>query len=75
LKIVDLPIEDGAKLKFLADEILRPTGKLTPEQAMQGFFDYLDGPLNTRIGGDGEDLLSRIANSKIGDRALTRLRS
>jgi camphor 5-monooxygenase len=72
LKIVDLPIGDGAKLKFLADEILRPTGKLTPQQAMQGFFDYLDGPLNARIGGDGEDLLSRIANSKIGDRALTR---
>jgi camphor 5-monooxygenase len=72
LKMVDLPLEDGPKLKFLADQIMHAAGQMTPGEAMQAFYEYLSGPLDDRIGGDREDMLSRIVNSKIDDRQLTR---
>lgn len=70
MRIIDLPTDDAPRLKFLADQTIRPDGQMTYEQALQGLYDYLEPHIQARRGGDGEDMLSRIVNGEVGGRPV-----
>lgn len=71
MKLVDLPLENLPELKHLADQFTRPDGFVTPAQATAQFREYLSPILAERKGSDRTDLLTHIANAKIGDRDIT----
>lgn len=69
--IVDLPVADAPMLKHWADLMIRPDGVTPFEIAKQRIYDYMTPHIEARRGGNGTDLISRLANGKIGSRALT----
>jgi camphor 5-monooxygenase len=72
LTMVKLPVEDAEHIFSLMEQLTRPNGAMTFEQAMQGFYDYL-GPLVDRRKGNGEgDLLSSLINGNVDGRPVTR---
>ncbi|HLY56443.1 MAG TPA: cytochrome P450 [Stellaceae bacterium] len=72
LSMMDLPPGDAAQTKRWCDQMLRPDGSMSFEECMARLFDYLGPYVDARKGGDGDDMLSRMINGRIGDRALTR---
>lgn len=79
LRMIDLPLEDAAKLKEWSDQMLRPTPGRDWGADQNGFawgvrnfFEYLTPYIEERTGKDGEDVLSRLINGTIDGRALTR---
>lgn len=71
MQIVNLPIEDKPKLKYLADQFTRPDGKMTYPDVIRLFREYISPIIRERRGGSGTDMLSRMINGKIGNRPLT----
>lgn len=72
LTLVDLPIEDGARLKEWTD--LMWTKEATPESFARGYqnlVDYVRPWIGQRRGKDGQDIISRLVNGKVGDRGVT----
>lgn len=65
-----LPLEDSQKLKAWSDATTRADGSISMADALARIADYLQPFLDARKGKDGDDMLSRIVNGKIGDRAL-----
>ncbi|MGH8597389.1 MAG: cytochrome P450 [Gammaproteobacteria bacterium] len=72
MSMVDLPQTDVAKIKYWSDQIVHPDGSMSYRDAKQHIYDYLDPYIDARFGGDGQDMLSRIINGKVNDRALTK---
>ncbi len=72
MRMVDLPASDVPKIKYWTDQIVHPDGSMTYAQAKQHLYDYLDPYIEARAGGDGDDMLSRIINGRVNERALTR---
>lgn len=70
LRIVNLPQEDGDKLKYWSDRIVHLDETMSYEDAKQHFFDYLEPYIDARLGGDGDDMLSSMINGKVYGRAL-----
>lgn len=70
MAIVDLPQEDGEKLKYWSDRIVHLDETMSYEDAKQHFFDYLQPYIDARLGGDGTDMLSSMINGKVYGRAL-----
>lgn len=73
MRLVDLPVEDAAKLKHWADLMIRPDGKTPFEVAKQSIIDYMAPYIAARRGGKGTDLITRLANGRIGERPLSDL--
>ena len=71
MRIVDLPLEDAAALKHWADLMIRPDGKTPFEVAKQNIHDYMAPHVAARRGGSGTDLISRLANGRIGGELLS----
>nr|WP_047169519.1 cytochrome P450 [Sphingomonas sp. Y57] len=72
LSIVDLPIADAPYLLNLANQINRPDGSMTLEEALTNFRDYLGVWIDKRRGGEGRDLLTKLVNSEVEGRPLSR---
>lgn len=70
LAIVDLPQEDGVKLKYWSDRIVHLDETMPYEEAKQHFFDYLEPYIDARLGRDGTDMLSGMINGKVYGRPL-----
>jgi camphor 5-monooxygenase len=70
--MVALPAADVPKIKYWTDQIVHPDGSMSYAQAKQHIYAYLDPYLDARHGGDGQDMLSRIINGRVHNRALTR---
>jgi len=71
MKIVDLPLEDMPRLKYLADQFTRPDGSMEFKDVRKHFHAYIDLIIQQRRGRDGTDMLSRMINGKVNDRPLT----
>ena len=71
MKLVDLPLQNLPELKHLADQFTRPDGSVTPSEATAQFQKYLSPILAARKGSGRADLLTHIADAKIGDRDIT----
>ena len=72
LKIVDLPLEDGPRLKWLTDQLTRQGGEISFEEGVAQFHAYLGGVIDARLGGGGEDMLSRMINTPVNGHQMTR---
>ncbi len=71
MQIVALPIEDMPRLKYLADQFTRPDGTMEFKDVRKHFHAYIEPIIQARRGKDGDDMLSRMINGKVHDRALT----
>jgi cytochrome P450 len=58
-------------LKHLADQLPRPDGSMTMAEVSQKLAEYLVPYLKARRSAPGDDLLSRLATGKVGDRQIT----
>jgi camphor 5-monooxygenase len=71
MQLVDLPLENLPELKHLADQFTRPDGSVTPAEATAQFQRYLSPILKARKRSGRDDLLTHIADARIGDRDIT----
>ena len=72
MSMVALPAADVPKIKHWTDQIVHPDGSMSYAEAKQHIYDYLDPYLDARHGGSGDDMLSRIINGRVNERALER---
>lgn len=70
--IVDLPLQDAPQLKFWSDCMVRHGMPMSFADARAAFYDYVAPYIDQRLGGAGEDMLSRMINGQVDGRALTR---
>ncbi|RVQ69483.1 cytochrome P450 [Croceicoccus ponticola] len=71
LTLIDVPVEDRAKLRPLGKQLTRPDGSMTVEQLRDAADDYLRPYVEQRLADPGEDLFSRILSVPIDGRAWT----
>jgi cytochrome P450 len=71
MMLCDLPMADAPALKYLADQVPRPDGSMTMEEASRKIADYLTPYLEKRRATPGIDLLSKLATGSVGDRQIT----
>lgn len=72
MMLIDLPMEDTPRLKFLSDQLTRPDGSMTFVQARDQLFDYLGPIIDQRMANPGTDAISRILQGKVNGRPVTR---
>lgn len=72
MTLMQLPMEDVPMLRRWADLMVRPTGDLDFAQGKQNYIDYLAPIVDARTKAPGDDLLSHLINTPMGDRTLTR---
>jgi cytochrome P450 len=70
--LVDLPFADAPQLKKIVDGLLHQTGEFSFAEGQRRLYEYMAGKLETRIGGQGNDLLTRMANGQIDGRPISR---
>jgi cytochrome P450 len=71
LALVDLPMADAARLKYLSDQTTRPDGSMSFVDALQALNDYLEPTVIARRERPGDDLLSTIVQTTVPGRPLT----
>ena len=71
LAMVNLPLADVPKLKYLSDQLIRPDGSMTYPQVMKAFDDYMAPYIHMRRANPGEDFLSDMVNATVNARELT----
>ena len=71
LALVDLPMADAPRLKYLSDQVVRPDGAMTYAEAMSAFSDYLAPHIEARRAKPGSDMLSNIINARVDGRELS----
>lgn len=71
LALVDLPMSDAPRLKYLSDQVVRPDGSMTFVEAMNAFSAYLTPYIEARSTRPGTDFLSDIVNARVDGRELT----
>jgi cytochrome P450 len=72
MQMFGLPMPDGDKLKAWSDALTRPDGSVTMSDGLARLTNYMEPHIEKRRVAGGEDMLSRIANGKIGDRIVTK---
>lgn len=72
MSLMELPMEDVPQTKFWANQMFRPDGSISFDEALGKLTDYMAGHVDRRMGGDGEDMLSQLINSKINESSLSR---
>ncbi len=70
LRLVDLPLEDREELLELTELSVRPQSQADQVRAFSGLQQYIGRWIVERQAHPGKDLISRIVNAKIGDRAI-----
>lgn len=68
--IVELPLEDAPKIKYLTDQVVHPDGTMTYAETEQQFYDYVEPHIDARLNSGRDDMLTQIVNGMIGDRPL-----
>ncbi|WP_226016356.1 cytochrome P450 [Novosphingobium sp. FKTRR1] len=71
LTLIDVPVEDRAKLRPLGAQLTRPDGSMTVEQLRDAADAYLAPYVEARLANPGTDLFSRILAEPVGDRPWT----
>ena len=71
MELVDLPLADLPRLKYLADQFTRPDGSITLPEVTRLFRQYLAPVIEARRGNNGTDMLSKIINGDIEGRPVT----
>lgn len=71
MRMVDLPLEDAPKLKFWADQVVKPSGEMPYDQALALYHSYLEPFIRERMGGAGHDVITDIINRTVNGRPLT----
>lgn len=72
MRYADLPPSQLPRLRQLAEEKVRPTGKMTPQEIMIGFADFLRPIVEERIGAtDRSDMFSRVLSKEVFGRPVT----
>ena len=71
MELVDLPLADLPKLKYLADQFTRPDGTIEVSEVTRMFHAYLAPIIAERRGKGGHDMLSRMIDGKVYDRVVT----
>lgn len=71
MSLVDVPMEDADRIRGWAECMTRPNPPMPFEVARQAFYDYLDPIVTARRANPGDDLISHVATSDMGGRALT----
>lgn len=72
MEMMDLPVEDAKNVKFWSDQITRLDGDMPPMEAQQKFYDYLSPVIDARFGTDKTDVITRLINSPIDGRPMTK---
>lgn len=72
LSMMNLPLEDTPKTKYWSDQLLRPDGSISFADALRNLNEYLEPYVDERAGKSGTDMLSRLINSKVDGRTLSR---
>lgn len=70
MDLMDLPMADVPKFKYWAEQITRNLGDMTIQEAVDAFYDYLRPVVAERTGKSGDDMITMIANSQLGDRPI-----
>jgi cytochrome P450 len=70
MALVDLPIGDAETIRHWAACMTRPDGDMTFQEAKDAFYAYLGPILAKRAADPGEDLLSRMLQTDMGERRL-----
>lgn len=70
MKIVGLPMEDAANIKFWAACMTRPNMPLPFDEAKRNFYAYVGPIINERRAAPGEDLISRVVTADVSGRTL-----
>ena len=72
LRMVDLPLADREMLLELNNSIIRPnSATMNGEEAIRRLQEYLSGPVQQRLGHDGQDMFSKMINGTVFGRKLT----
>jgi cytochrome P450 len=71
LSLIDVPLEDRARLRELGVQLTRPDGSMTVEGLKNAADDYLWPFIEKRIVEPGDDLFSRILSEPVMGRAWT----
>src|SRR4029453_9511243 len=70
MNMCDLPMEDAPRIKNWVDRTNRPDGQHTVLELIDLLVGYIAPIVAAREGGDGNDLITDIANGSLKDRAL-----
>jgi camphor 5-monooxygenase len=71
MQLVDLPLKDLPRLKYLADQFTRPDGTIALPEVTRLFQEYLAPVISERRGKGGTDMLSHVINGEVESRAVT----
>ncbi len=72
LMIVDLPLSDAPKLKYIGDQMTRPDGSMSMGEAIDLFFEYLSPFIDARTENPGDDAISTVVQSQVNGRPITK---
>jgi len=72
MELAGLPLEDAPRLKYLTDQTTRPNGDMSFSDALDEISAYMARAVDARRGAEATDMLSRIVNSEIFGRPITR---
>lgn len=72
MEMMDLPAEDAPMIKFWSDQITRLEGHMTIGEAVDKFFEYLEPVIDERLGSDRTDIVTRLINSPVDGRPMTK---
>jgi cytochrome P450 len=67
----DLPHGDLGRLRQLAEEKVRPTGKVAAAEIMQQLADYLGPHIRSRFEKPGSDLISQLLSGRVFGRPMS----
>ena len=76
MTMCDLPLEDVPMLSKFVDDMTRPPGKTPQEQAValeeanKGFFEYVEGYIQKRKGGTGNDLVTLFVSGEVNGKTI-----
>lgn len=70
-ELANLPIADRDMLGSWMEQVIRPDGSMTQDEAMGKFAAYLLPYIEARRGTPGDDLISSMLAGKIGDRTIS----
>jgi len=72
LMLVDLPLQDAPRLKYLCDQLTRPDGSMSFAQARDKLYDYLSPIIDQRMAKPGDDAFSKIIRGKVNGRPVNK---
>lgn len=71
MEMMDLPVEDAVQVKFWSDQMTRQMGELSREEAEARFYAYLEPYIAARMGGTGDDVITRLVNAEVEGAPMT----